>query len=193
MISQVVEAELVVCAIGDVRRVGSAALFRRAVVLKEADRHAKKLIDGPHPVQVTLDQVVVDSNKVTSMTHDGVQVQGARGNERLPFAGLHLGDVPKVKRNTSKQLFGEMFHPYETAGGLSHQREGFRQQLGLGGSCRSALPELGSVSLQTLIVELHQCRLQFKDLQNHNLICLEFASSWRKRAEQSHQRNTSME
>src|SRR5664280_172805 len=105
MISQVVEAELVVRAIGDVGCVSSAALFRRAVVLKEADRHAKKLINGPHPVPVTFDQVVIDRDKVTSMTHDGVQVQGAGGNKRLPFAGLHLCDVPKVKRNASKQLF----------------------------------------------------------------------------------------
>src|SRR5450756_2977533 len=193
MVSQVVEAKLVVCAICDIGCVRSSTLFRRAVILKEADRHAKELIDGPHPGSITLGQVIVDGNKVSSMTHDGVEVQGTGGHERLPFAGLHLRDIAKVERDTSKELFGEGLQPYETAGRFSYQCEGFRQQLGLGGACRSPLSELGSISLQTLIVEHDQRRLEFKDLWNHGLVCFEFASSWGKRAEQSHQRVTSTE
>src|SRR5450759_3300548 len=127
------------------------------------------------------------------MTHDGVEVQGTGGHERLPFASLHLRDVAKVERDTSKELFGEGLQPYETAGRFSYQREGFRQQLGLGGACSSPLSELGSISLQTLIVEHDQRRLEFKDLWNYGLVCFEFTSSWGKRAEQSHQTGTSTE
>src|SRR5664280_629253 len=147
MISQVVEAELVICTIGDVGCVCSSTLFRRAVVLKEADRHAKEFIDRPHPGPITLGQVIVDGNKVPSMTHNGVEVQGTGGHERLPFAGLHLRDIAKVERDTSKELFGEELQPYETASRFSYQREGFRQQLGLGGACRSPLSELSLIHI----------------------------------------------
>src|SRR5450759_3773308 len=188
MVSQVVEAKLVVCAICDVGCVRSSTLFRRAVILKEADRHAKELIDGPHPGPITLGQVIVDGNKVPSMTHDGVEVQGTGGHERLPFAGLHLRDVAKVERDASKELFGEGLQPYQAAGGLSHQRKGLRQQLGLGVACCSPLSQFGSIASQTLIVELGQSRLELKDSWKHGLICLELASSWGKRDEQSHQR-----
>ena len=77
VVAQVVEAELVVRAVGDVGVVGLLALHVVHVVLYAADREAEEAIDLAHPLGVAFGQVVVDRDDMHAATGDGVQVSRA--------------------------------------------------------------------------------------------------------------------
>lgn len=57
------------------------------------DFHAQKLVDLPHPLAIALGQVVIDGDDVHTLAGNGVEVTGKRRDERLAFAGLHLGNL----------------------------------------------------------------------------------------------------
>ena len=77
---------------------GSSLTFSAAeevggLVLKAADGQAEGIVDRPHPLRVALGQVVVHGHQMRAATVQGVEVQRQRGDQRLAFAGLHLGDL----------------------------------------------------------------------------------------------------
>jgi len=105
VVAQVVEAELVVCAVRDVGPVGRAALGRvRLVLIDAVDGQAVVLEDGPHPVGVALGQVRVHRDEVRAAAGQRVQVEGHDGDERLPFARLHLGDAALMQHDGPEEL-----------------------------------------------------------------------------------------
>ena len=67
VVAQVVEAELVVGAVGDVAVVGLLALVVVEVVDDDADRHAQELVEPAHPLGVALGQVIVDGDDVDAL------------------------------------------------------------------------------------------------------------------------------
>ena len=93
VVAQVVEAELVVRAVGDVAAVGDLALLVVQLVLDDADRQAEEAVDAAHPLGVAAGEVVVDGDDVNALAFERVQVGGQGGDQRLAFAGLHLGDA----------------------------------------------------------------------------------------------------
>ena len=96
VVAQVVEAEFVVGAVGDVAGIGRALLGRVLLVLDDADRETEEVVDGPHPVRVALRQVFVDGDDVDAIAGERVQIRGQRRHQRLAFAGAHLGDAAFV-------------------------------------------------------------------------------------------------
>ena len=92
VVAEVVEAELVVGAVGDVGGVGDLAFLVVQLVLDHADRHAQKAVEPSHPLGVAAREVVVDGDDVNAFAGQGVQVCRQRRDERLAFAGLHLRD-----------------------------------------------------------------------------------------------------
>ena len=92
VVAQIVEAVLVVGAVGDVAGIGLAALVVVEAVDDDADRHAEELVDLAHPLGVAAGEVVVDGDDVDALAGERVEIDGKRGDERLAFAGLHLGD-----------------------------------------------------------------------------------------------------
>ncbi len=109
VVAQVVEPELGVRAVGDVGQVGLAALGERHHVLDEADVHAEPLVDRTVPLGVALGEVVVHRDEVDTRAGEPVQEEGERGNERLAFTGLHLGDVALVQDDPAHHL--DVEHP----------------------------------------------------------------------------------
>ncbi len=97
VVAEVVEAELVVGAVGDVGGVGFAALLVGEVVDDDADGEAEEAVDLAHPLGVALGEVVVDGDDVDAAAGEGVEVAGEGGDEGLAFAGLHLGDLARVE------------------------------------------------------------------------------------------------
>ena len=94
VVAQVVEAELVVGAEGDVAVVGGAALLAVGLGLVDAgDSEAVELVERTHPLGVALGQVVVDGDDVDAFACEGVEEDGEGGHECLALAGSHLGDV----------------------------------------------------------------------------------------------------
>jgi len=104
VVAEVVEAELRVRPVRDVARVGLAALRERHEVLDEADRASEQLVHRPRPLGVALREVVVDGDEVDAAPDEPVQVERLDGDEGLPLAGLHLGDVALVEGDAAHEL-----------------------------------------------------------------------------------------
>ena len=129
VVAQVVEAELGVRAVGDVGGVGLLALGERHLVADERRPHAERLVDRPHPLGVALGEVVVDRDEVDAGARQGVQVERQRRDERLPLAGLHLGDVALVEHDGAHDLDVEGPHPDGALRGLPDGREGLEDEV----------------------------------------------------------------
>ena len=110
VVAQVVEPELGVRAVRDVRRVGRALLLVGLVVLQHADGQAEAFVDRPHPVRVAAGQVVVDRDDVHALAGQRVEHDGERAGEGLALAGAHLGDLAVVQHHAADQLHVEVAH-----------------------------------------------------------------------------------
>ena len=58
-----------------------------------------------------------------------VQIRGQRRDQRLAFAGAHLGDLALVQHHAADQLHVEMTQAERAARGLAHGRERLGQQV----------------------------------------------------------------
>ena len=181
VVAQVVETELVVRAVGDVGRVGGAALVVVQVVHDHAHGQPQELVDLAHPLGVALGQVVVHRHHVHAVPGQRIQIAGQRRHQRLAFAGLHLGDLALVQHHAADQLHVEVPHLHRAPARLAHHREGLGQKLVqrlLLGRLdrflvrnpfelrRNPRPELNRLRAQLLIRELLDLRLQSVDLRH---------------------------
>ena len=110
VVAQVVEAELVVRAVGDVGVVGLAPLRLALVVDDEADGQSQEPVEPTHPLGVATGQVVVDRDHVHALAFQGVEVDGGGGHQGLALAGLHLGDLACVEDHPAAHLHVEDAH-----------------------------------------------------------------------------------
>ncbi len=90
VVAQIVEAEFVVGAVGDVRGVGGPALHVVQIVNDDADREPQHFVNRPHPLCVATGEVIVHSDDVHALAGERVQIRRQGGDERLAFARLHL-------------------------------------------------------------------------------------------------------
>ena len=129
IVAEVVEAEFVVRAVGDVGGVGRAALGRRFVVDDEADGEAEEAIDLAHPFGVALGEVVVDGDDVDALAGQRVEVGREDGNERFALAGLHLGDAALMEHDAADDLHTVRAHAEHAVCGLADSGECLGQKL----------------------------------------------------------------
>ena len=129
VVAEVVEAELVVGAVGDVGGVGFAALLVGEVVDDDADTEAEEAVDLAHPLGVALGEVVVDGDDVDAVAGEGVEVAGKGRDEGLAFAGLHLGDLALVEGHAADHLDVEVAHADDAAAGFANDGEGLGEEL----------------------------------------------------------------
>ncbi len=129
VVAQVVEAKLVVGAVGDVGGVGFAALVIVEIVHDHADRQAEEAVELAHPLGVALGQVVVDRDHVDTAPAERVEVDREGGDQGLAFTGLHFRDLARVQHHPADQLHIEMTHVEDAAAGFAADGEGFDEQL----------------------------------------------------------------
>ena len=110
VVAQVVEAELVVRAVGDVGGVGHATLVGTHARQDHADGQAEEVVDATHPLGVVLREVVVDRDDVDALAGQRVEVGRQRRDQGLALTGLHLGDVAEVQRRATHDLDVEVAH-----------------------------------------------------------------------------------
>ena len=168
VVAQVVEAVLVVGAVGDVAGVGGLALRVAQVVLDDPDRHAEEPVDPAHPLRIAPGQVVVHGDDVDPAAAEGVQVGGEGGDEGLALAGLHLGDPALVQDHAADELDVEVPHVEHATACLADHREGVGQQVVQGlapvgalAQARGSRAELGVIEAPHLgfaVVDLGQRR-----------------------------------
>ncbi len=175
VVAQVVEAELVVGAVGDIGAVGHLPLLVVELVLDDADRHAEEPVDAAHPLGVAAGQVVVDGDHVNALAFERVEIRGKRRDERLALAGLHLRDLPGVEDHAADQLDVVVPHRQHPAPGLADDGERLRLQLVERLAAGDTLPELGGLRLELLVRERLNRRLEAVDLGDNRDQPLQFA------------------
>jgi len=128
VVAQVVEAELVVRAVGDVAGVGLAARGVVEVVLDAADGEAEGAVDPAHPLRVAAGEVVVHGHDVRSSSGDRVQGDGERRDERLALARPHLGNLPLVEDGPAPELDVVVALADRPLARLAHEGEDAREE-----------------------------------------------------------------
>ena len=147
VVAQVVEPELVVRAVGDVRGVGLAAVDRAEVdqplvgggiagleevarvVGDHPQRDAQEVVDRAHPLRVAPGEVVVGGDDVDAAAGQRVEDRRQRGDQRLALACLHLGDLALVEDRAAQELDVEVAHPERPLHRLAGHREDVREDL----------------------------------------------------------------
>ena len=129
VIAQIIEAELVIGAIGHVGRI-SRVTFRLVQPMNDApDREPEEFIDLAHPGGVALRQVIIDRYDVHALARQGIEIDRQRGHQRLAFTGLHLGDGATAEDHAAHQLDVEMTLTQGAFGRFTDRREGVVQQI----------------------------------------------------------------
>ena len=175
VVAQVVEAELVVGRVGDVGVVGDLLLVLGHVRDDDADGHAEGVVDEAHPVGVALREVVVDRHHMHAATGQGVEVDRQRRHQGLALAGLHLGDVALVEEDAAHQLDVEGAEAEGAAGRLAGVGEGLGEEVVEGLALGEALPELGGLGAEPVVVEGAERGLERVDLLDEGADGLDLA------------------
>ena len=191
VVPQVVEAHLVVGAVGDVGGVGGLALGLVQAVDDEAHGEAHEAENLAHPLAAVLGQVVVDGDDVDALARQGVEVGGEGGHQGFALAGLHLGDAPLVEHHAAHQLHPEGPLAQHPAGGLPHGGEGLGQQLIQGLPLGQPGLELRGFGGELLVAEGLVLRLQGLDFVHDgvNLLQLPVAVGTKQFCDQTHYSN----
>ena len=129
VVAQIVEAELVIGAVGDVAVVGRLALGVVEAVHDHAGGQPEEAVDLAHPFGVALGEVVVDGDHVHAAAGERVEIDRKRRDQRLAFAGLHLGDAALVQDHAADELDVEMALAERALGRLAHGGEGRHQEI----------------------------------------------------------------
>ena len=129
IVAQIVEAELVVGAIGDVAAIGALTIALAQAVDDNADGHAQEPIDLTHPLAVALGQIVIDGDDVHALTAQRVEIGGGDSNQGLAFTGAHLRDAALVQDHAADQLYIILALAEGPLGGFPHHGKGFVEQI----------------------------------------------------------------
>ncbi len=129
VVAKVVEAELVVGAVGDVARVLFAALLRVLAGEDHARGHSECTEDAAHEFGLVAREVVIDGDDVHAAGRDRVEVCRHDGDEGLAFTGLHLRNVAEVQVRATHELHVEGPQADGAHRCLTHGGERLRQQV----------------------------------------------------------------
>ena len=173
VVAQIVEAVFVVGAVGDVARIGFLALRIVEAMDDHTDAEAEEVVDLPHPFGVAPGEVVVDGNDVDALAGQRVEVDRKRCDQRLAFAGLHLGDVAFVQHDAADQLHVEMPLAERALGRLAHGGEGRNQNVVQGLAIGELFAEFSRARLQRLVRKCRDLGLQGIDGVDAGLISLD--------------------
>ncbi len=179
VVAQVVEAELVVGAVGDVGGVGDAPLVGRHAGQDHADVQAEEAVHAAHPLGVAFGQVVVDGDDVHALAAERVEVGRQHAGQGLALTGLHLGDVAEVQRRAAHHLDVEMPLVEHPPGGLTGDGERLGQQVIEGitlPAVGDALLEFVGLGPQLGVGELLHVVGQGVDVVSHPLEALDHAA-----------------
>jgi hypothetical protein len=154
VVAQVVEAEFVVGAVGDVGRVLLAADLRGLAGDDRAGRHAEGAVDAAHELGLVGGQVVVDRDDVHALAGDRVEVHGEGRGQGLALTGLHLGDVAEVQGRAAHDLHVVRPLTQRPLGGFAHRRERLGHELVERLSRLVPGAQLGGLATQLVIGQL---------------------------------------
>ena len=151
VVAQVVKAELIVGAVGDIGIVGGPAGIAVHALYDQANGQPQPAVELAHPLAVALGQIVVNGNNVHPLAGQGVQVGGQGSHKGLALTGLHLGNIAAVQGNAAGHLHREVLHAQHTPCSLAADGKGIRQDVVQRFALGQLLLEGGSLRLQVSI------------------------------------------
>src|SRR5690606_14430960 len=169
VVAEIVEAELVVVAVADLRFVGGDLLVVRLLADDDARGQAAPVVELAHRLGVTSRQVVVDRHDVHAAAFEGVQVDRQRGHEGLALTGAHLGDLAFVQDHAAHELDVVVAHAEHASTRLAADGERLHHEVVDGGPVVEPLLELGRLGLQLGVAELLERRFEGVDLLDPRL------------------------
>ena len=164
VVAEIVEAELVVRAVGHVGRVLVMALNVVDPMDDAADGEAEETIDLAHPFTVALGEVVVHGDDMDALARKRVEIDGKGRDQRLAFAGLHLGDHAAMKDDAANQLDVVMALTERALGRLANRGESLDQDIVKFLALSQPVLELLGAGAQRRVVERGQFRLERVDV-----------------------------
>ena len=129
VVTQIVEAQFVVGAVGNIGQIGLPAFIGLFAVDDQTHLQAQETVDLSHPLRVTLGKVVVDRDNVHAFSCQGIEIGRQNGNQRLALAGLHLRDAPLMKHDAANELHAIGPHAQNTVGSFTADRKSLWQKL----------------------------------------------------------------
>ncbi len=105
-------------------------------------------VDPAHPLGVATGEIVVHGDDVHALAGQRVEIDRERGDQRLAFAGLHLGDLALVQDHAALELDVEVALAERPLGALAHRGEGLGQQVVERFALLQALAELDGLAFQ---------------------------------------------
>ena len=139
---------------------GLLALLVVEAVHDDADGEPEELVDLPHPFGVAPGEIVVDGDDMHAAAGQRVEIDRQRRDQRLAFAGLHLGDPALVQHHAADQLDVEMALAERALGGLAHGGESGHQNVVEGGAVGDLFPEFFGARAQRFVGEPLQLLFQ---------------------------------
>jgi hypothetical protein len=167
VVPEVVEAELVVGAVGDVGPVGFLPLRVPHVVLDHAHGETEGPVELPHPLRVAAGEIIVHRHHVNALAGERVEIHRKGCHQGLSFAGLHLGDLSLVEHHAADELHVEVPHLEDPPARLAADREDLGQKLVEALSAAEALAELGRLPGEVLVGKRLHGGLQTVDGLDH--------------------------
>jgi hypothetical protein len=192
VVTQVIEAEFVVGAVGDVAGVGGALFGVLLLVADHADGEPEEAVDGAHPVCVALRQVLVDGDHVDTLARQRVEISRERRHQRLALTGAHLGDAAVVQRESADQLHVEVAHLQRAERGFAHHGESFGSKVVEFLAVGEALAEFVGLGGEGRVAEGFQGGLEAGGLAHRRLITADdaiVATAEKSRQEIEHLKN----
>ena len=141
IVAQVIEAEFIVCAVGNIGSIRILTVERLKIADNHAYLQAEEVIQRLHHGRITLGQVVVDGNDVYAVAGQGIEVYGQGGYQRFSLTGTHFCDFAVVQHHAADQLDIEVAHTQNAFGCFAADGKRFRQNAVQIGSVSDALFE----------------------------------------------------
>ena len=170
VVAQIVEAELVVGAVGDVAVVSGLALLVVEAVHDHAGLQPEEAVNLAHPFGIALGEIVVDGDDVDAAAGQRIEIDRKRRHQRLALAGLHLGNLAFVQDHAADQLHVEMALADGALGRLADGGECRHQEIVERLALRELLLEGFGARAKLVVGELDQLRLERIDRIDPRLI-----------------------
>ena len=106
VVTQVIEAELVVRTVGDIREISLSLIVLAHARQHAADSAVQELEHLAHFLRLELSEVVVDGNNVNASAVERVSVSSKAGNKRFTFTCFHFCDTSLMQNDSTNDLNG---------------------------------------------------------------------------------------
>ena len=176
VVAEIVEAELVVRAVGDVAAVGRVPLRVAQVVLNHADRHSEEAVDAAHPVGIAAGEIVVDGDDVHALLR-----RGRSGRRRdvatsvFPSPVFISAILPRCSTIPPTSCTSKCRHGEHAPPRLAHHREGIDQQIVELGTLIAPLAKLRRLRAEIFVRERADIVLALPDGRDKRLNAFEVA------------------